>query len=393
MINELLHIFNTRLRLRLAAVLAVLLLLSACSETPLPDGHDDELVELKLRVAPGFDVSTRANSVDVQNGEFDDGTEIGVFILDDDRNEFASAADESFSSHTYLKYENLKYTYKASDGSLTLVSGEGVNTMLSERGMTAPMLVKNSRIVVIAYAPYVDDMTYDKLMLTPEPTIRDDQTNEADIKASDFILGTPADRTNSFVFDGKPVSISMRHQLARMVLKFTPADLLKIVNAGKSEAERITPMTASSMTVTALNAPTSTASAINLDEYKENYEFPSGGFTLGEVTMAQYGEVVMSADNENELVATAIVLPYTYAIDKQPQFEIEYTVGGTTKYITLKLRDLSQSITLGRGQSRTFKLKNPDSFTPGSNDENSVLDNLFVDDADGNKVDNNDEVW
>lgn len=392
MINELLHILNARLRLRLVAVLAVSLLLSACSETPLPDGHD-ELVELKLRVAPGFDVSTRANSVDVQNGEFDDDTEIGVFILDDDRNEFASAADESFSSHTYLKYENLKYTYKASDGSLTLASGEGVNTMLSERGMTAPMLVKNSRIVVIAYAPYVDDMTYDKLMLTPEPTIRDDQTNEADIKASDFILGTPADRTNSFVFDGKPVSISMRHQLARMVLKFTPADLLKIVNAGKSEAERITPMTASSMTVTALNAPTSTASAINLDEYKENYEFPSGGFTLGEVTMAQYGEVVMSADNENELVATAIVLPYTYAIDKQPQFEIEYTVGGTTKYITLKLRDLSQSITLGRGQSRTFKLKNPDSFTPGSNDENSVLDNLFVDDADGNKVDNNDEVW
>lgn len=393
MINELLHIFNTRLRLRLAAVLAVLLLLSACSETPLPDGHDDELVELKLRVAPGFDVSTRANSVDVQNGEFDDGTEIGVFILDDDRNEFASAADESFSSHTYLKYENLKYTYKASDGSLTLVSGEGVNTMLSERGMTAPMLVKNSRIVVIAYAPYVDDMTYDKLMLTPEPTIRDDQTNEADIKASDFILGTPADRTNSFVFDGKPVSISMRHQLARMVLKFTPASLLEIVNAGKAEAERITSITASSMTVTALNAPKSTTSAISLDEAKENYVFLSDGFALGEVKMAQYGEVVMSADKRDESVATAIVLPYTYATDNQPKFKIEYKVGGETKSITLKLRDLSQSITLGRGQSRTFKLKNPDSFTPGSDDNNSVLDNLFVDDADGNKVGDDGEVW
>lgn len=392
MINELLHILNARLRLRLAAVLAVSLLLSACSETPLPDGHDDELVELKLRVAPGFDVSTRANSVDVQNGEFDDDndTEIGVFILDDDRNEFASASDGSFSSHSYLKYENLKYTYN-SDGSLTLASGEGVNKDLSDRGMTAPMLVKGSRIVVIAYAPYDVGMTYDELVLTPKPTILLDQTDEAGIKASDFILGTPAD--NSFVFDGKPVSISMRHQLARMVLKFTPAGLLEIVNAGKSEAERITSMTASSMTVTALNAPKSTASAVSLDVAKENYVFPSDGFTLGEVEMAQYNNVVMSADNENELVATAIVLPYTYAIDNQPKFKIEYTVGGETKSITLKLRDLSQSITLGRGQSRTFKLKNPDSFTPGSNDENSVLDNLFVDDADGNKVDNNGEVW
>ena len=387
MINELLHILNARLRLRLVAVLAVSLLLSACSETPLPDGHD-ELVELKLRVAPGFDVSTRANSVDVQNGEFDDGTEIGVFILDDDRNEFASSADGSFSSHTYLKYENLKYTYKASDGSLTLASD------LSERGMTAPMLVKDSRNVVIAYAPYTSDMTYEKLMLHPELIVADSQTDAAGIKASDFILGSPTDFKNSFVYDGKAaVRITMRHQLSRMVLKFTPASLLEIVNAGKSETERITSITASSMTVTALNAPKSTTSAISLDEAKENYVFLSDGFALGEVKMAQYGEVVMSADKRDELVATAIVLPYTYAIDNQPKFKIEYTVGGKTKSITLKLRDLSQSITLGRGQSRTFTLKNPDSFTPGSNDDNSVLDNLFVDDADGNKVGDDGEVW
>ena len=381
MINELLHILNTRLRLRLAAVLAVSLLLSACSETPLPDGHDDELVELKLRVAPGFDVSTRADSVDVQNGSFDVGTEIGVFILDDDRNEFAS--DGSFSSHSYLKYENLKYTYN-SDGSLTLASD-----------MTAPMLVLGSRIVVRAYAPYDDDMTYEKLMLNPKPTILPDQTKKAGIKASDFILGTPADTTriNSFVFDGMPVSISMRHQLALMVLKFTPAGLLEIVNAGKSEAERITPMTASSMTVTALNAPTRTDSVVRLDEAKKNYEFPSNGFWLDEVKMAQYNNVVMSADKNDTLVATAIVLPYTYATDNQPKFKIKYVVGGDTTSITLKLRNLSETIILRRGHSLTFKLKNPNSPTTGSNDENSVLDNLFVDDADGNKVDDNDEVW
>lgn len=381
MINELLHILNARLRLRLAAVLAVSLLLSACSETPLPDGHDDELVELKLRVAPGFDVSTRADSVDVQNGLFDVGTEIGVFILDDDRNEFAS--DGSFSSHSYLKYENLKYTYN-SDGSLTLASD-----------MTAPMLVLGSRIVVRAYAPYDVGMTYEKLMLNPKPTILPDQTDKAGIKASDFILGTPADttRTKSFVFDGMPVSISMRHQLALMVLKFTPADLLKIVNAGKSEAKRITSMTASTMTVTALNAPTRTDSVVRLDGKKKNYEFPSNGFWLDEVKMAQYNNVVMSADKNDTLVATAIVLPYTYATNNQPKFKIKYVVGGDTTSITLKLRNLSETIILRRGHSLTFKLKNPDSFTPGSNDENSVLDNLFVDDADGNKVDDNDEVW
>lgn len=381
MINELLHILNARLRLRLAAVLAVSLLLSACSETPLPDGHDDELVELKLRVAPGFDVSTRADSVDVQNGLFDVGTEIGVFILDDDRNEFAS--DGSFSSHSYLKYENLKYTYN-SDGSLTLASD-----------MTAPMLVLGSRIVVRAYAPYDVGMTYEKLMLNPKPTILPDQTDKAGIKASDFILGTPADttRTKSFVFDGMPVSISMRHQLALMVLKFTPADLLKIVNAGKSEAKRITSMTASTMTVTALNAPTRTDSVVRLDGKKKNYEFPSNGFWLDEVKMAQYNNVVMSADKNDTLVATAIVLPYTYATNNQPKFKIKYVVGGDTTSITLKLRNLSETIILRRGHSLTFKLKNPNSPTTGSNDENSVLDNLFVDDADGNKVDDNDEVW
>lgn len=388
--DDLLHILNTKYRLLLTVVTAMLLL-SACSEgeAPGPDDVQDEMVELRLCVASPFSVSTRAASEDVQNGSFVAGTEIGVFILDDDKNLFLSSDDATFSSHSYLKYSNLKYTYNEG-GNLTFAGDlSDINA-----GWTNPMLVKNSRIVVIAYAPYKSDMTYEKLMLHPELIVADSQTDADGIKASDFILGSPTDFKNSFVYDGKAaVRITMRHQLSRVVLKFTPAALLEIINSKLDENSKLSRLTASSMKVVAQNAPTSTASAINLDEYKENYEFPSGGFTLGEVTMAQYGEVVMSADNENELVATAIVLPYTYAIDKQPQFEIEYTVGGTTKYITLKLRDLSQSITLGRGQSRTFKLKNPDSFTPGSNDENSVLDNLFVDDADGNKVDNNDEVW
>lgn len=388
--DDLLHILNTKYRLLLTVVTAMLLL-SACSEgeAPGPDDVQDEMVELRLCVASPFSVSTRAASEDVQNGSFVAGTEIGVFILDDDKNLFLSSDDATFSSHSYLKYSNLKYTYNEG-GNLTFAGDlSDINA-----GWTNPMLVKNSRIVVIAYAPYKSDMTYEKLMLHPELIVADSQTDADGIKASDFILGSPTDFKNSFVYDGKAaVRITMRHQLSRVVLKFTPAALLEIINSKLDENSKLSRLTASSMKVVAQNAPTSTASAINLDEYKENYEFPSGGFTLGEVTMAQYGEVVMSADNENELVATAIVLPYTYAIDKQPQFEIEYKVGGTTKYITLKLRDLSQSITLGRGQSRTFKLKNPDSFTPGSDDNNSVLDNLFVDDADGNKVGDDGEVW
>ena len=380
--DDLLHILNTKYRLLLTVVTAMLLL-SACSEgeAPGPDDVQDEMVELRLCVASPFSVSTRAASEDVQNGSFVAGTEIGVFILDDDKNLFLSSDDATFSSHSYLKYSNLKYTYNEG-GNLTFAGDlSDINA-----GWTNPMLVKNSRIVVIAYAPYKSDMTYEKLMLHPELIVADSQTDADGIKASDFILGSPTDFKNSFVYDGKAaVRITMRHQLSRVVLKF--------INSKLDENSKLSRLTASSMKVVAQNAPTSTASAINLDEYKENYEFPSGGFTLGEVTMAQYGEVVMSADNENELVATAIVLPYTYAIDKQPQFEIEYKVGGTTKYITLKLRDLSQSITLGRGQSRTFKLKNPDSFTPGSDDNNSVLDNLFVDDADGNKVGDDGEVW
>lgn len=368
---------------RLAALAVVSVLLFACSETPVPDNQGVEWVALKLRVAPTFEVSTRAISTDVQDNSFEDGTEIGVFILDDDGNRFATATGSEFSSHSYLKYENLKYTYSADDGSLTFADD------LSDRGMSGGPLVKNSRIVVIAYAPYKEGITYEKLMVNPQITISDSQTGVADIKTSDFILGTP--QNNSFVHDGMtPVTLSMRHQLSRIVLKFTPASLLEIINAENS-------LTVSSLTVKALNVPKSTSSAVRLDDAKKNYVFPADGYILGEVVMANYTNKVLSASDNTDMVATAIVLPYTYSANsaKKPQFKIEYVVNGetNTKSISLSLRNANQDITLGRGQSRNFILKNPNSFSPDSDDDNSVLDNLYVDDADGNMVDNDDDVW
>ena len=137
-----------------------------------------------------------------------------------------------------------------------------------------------------------------------------------------------------------------------------------------------------------------------LDDAKENYVFPTNGYTLGEVVMAQYtGSRVLSASDNTDMVATAIVLPYTYSAnsDEKPRFKIEikYVENGETetKTISLSLRNANQDITLGRGQSRNFILKNPNSFSPDSDDDNSVLDNLYVDDADGNMVDNDDDVW
>lgn len=386
---------------RLAALAVVSVLLFACSETPVPDNQGVEWVALKLRVAPTFEVSTRAISTDVQDNSFDDRTEIGVFILDDDDNSFATATGSGFSIHKYLKYENLKYTYSADDGSLTFADTD----KLSDRGMTEPMLVKDSRIVVIAYAPYKDGMTYEELMLSPqvppqvphEIKISDSQANEAGIKASDFILGTPRDYSNSFVYDGKtPVTLSMRHQFSRIVLKFTPASLLEIINADKTEAERLSSLTVSS--VKARNVPKSiSSSAVGLDDAKENYVFPANGHTLDEVVMAEYTNKVLSASNNADtVVATAIVLPYTYSASaEKPQFKIEYVVNGETETETISLspRNANQVITLGRGQSRDFILgtpqNNPDSFSPGSDDNNSALDDLYVDDADGNMVDIN----
>lgn len=386
---------------RLAALAVVSVLLFACSETPVPDNQGVEWVALKLRVAPTFEVSTRASLTDVQDDSFKEGTEIGVFILDDDDNSFATATGSEFSSHSYLKYENLKYKY-SDDGSLNFADAD---KLLSDRGMTKPMLVKDSRIVVIAYAPYKAGIKYDELMLspqvtpqvTPQITIFDSQVDEAGIKASDFILGTPRDYSNSFVYDGKtPVTLSMRHQLSRIVLKFTPASLLEIINADKPEAERLSSMTVSSLTVKAQNVPKSTSSTVRLDDEKENYVFPTDGYILGEIVMAQYtGSRDLSASDNTDMVATAIVLPYTYSANsaKKPQFKIEYVVNGVNKSISLSLRNANQDITLGRGESRNFILKNPNSFSPGSDDDNSVLDNLYVDDADGNMVDNDDDVW
>ena len=377
---------------RLAALAVVSVLLFACSETPVPDNQGVEWVALKLRVAPTFEVSTRANSTDVQNNSFEDGTEIGVFILDDDDNSFATATGSEFSSHSYLKYENLKYTYSADDGSLTFADD------LSDRGMSGGPLVKNSRIVVIAYAPYKEGITYEKLMVNPQITISDSQTGVADIKTSDFILGTPRDYSNSFVYDGEtPVTLSMRHQLSRIVLKFTPASLLEIINADKSDDKKLNSLTVSSLTVKAQNVPKSTSSAVRLDDAKENYVFPTDGYTLGEVVMANYTSRVLLASDNTDMEATAIVLPYTYSAvsAEKPQFKIEYVVNGetNTKSISLSLRNANQDITLGRGQSHNFILgtpqNNPNSFSPGSNDDNSVLDDLYVDDADGNMVDNN----
>ena len=242
-------------------------------------------------------------------------------------------------------------------------------------------------------------MTYEKLMVTPQITISDSQVDKADIKASDFILGTPRDYSNSFVYDGEtPVTLSMRHQLSRIVLKFTPASLLEIINADKSD--KLSSLTVSSLTVKAKNVPKSISSGVGLDEAKENYVFPANGYTLDEVVMAEYTNKVLSASNNADtVVATAIVLPYTYSAnsDEKPRFKIEikYVENGETetKTISLSLRNANQDITLGRGQSRNFILKNPNSFSPGSDDNNSVLDNLYVDDADGNMVDNDDDVW
>lgn len=386
----LLHILGLKHWSRLAALAVVSVLLFACSETPVPDNQGVEWVALKLRVAPTFEVSTRAISTDVQNNSFENGTAIGVFILDDDDNSFATATESEFSSHSYLKYENLKYTYSADDGSLTFADD------LSDRGMSGGPLVKNSRIVVIAYAPYQPEMTYEKLMVTPQITISDSQVDKAGIKASDFILGTPRDYRNSFVYDGEtPVTLSMRHQLSRIVLKFTPASLLEIINAENS-------LTVSSLTVKAQNVLKCISSGVGLDEAKENYVFPvfhAEDNSLGEVVMANYTNKVLSASDNAYMVATAIVLPYTYFAnsDEKPRFkiEIEYVENGetNTKSISLSLRNANQVITLGRGQSHNFILgtpqNNPDSFLPGSNDDISVLDDLYVDDADGNMVDNN----
>lgn len=379
---------------RLAALAVVSVLLFACSETPVPDNQGVEWVALKLRVAPTFEVSTRASSTDVQDNSFDDRTAIGVFILDDDDNNFATGSD--FSSHKYLKYENLKYTYSAADGSLTFADAD----KLSDRDMReGPKLVKNSRIVVIAYAPYQPEMTYEKLMVTPQITISDSQVDKAGIKASDFILGTPRDYSNSFVYDGEtPVTLSMRHQLSRIVLKFTPASLLEIINADKTDDKKLSSLTVSSLTVKAQNVPKSTSSAVRLDDEKENYVFPTDGYILGEIVMAQYtGSRDLSASDKTDMVATAIVLPYTYSANsaEKPRFKIEYVENGETetKSISLSLRNANQDITLGRGQSHNFILgtpqNNPDSFSPGSDDDNSVPDDLYVDDADGNMVDNN----
>ena len=138
-----------------------------------------------------------------------------------------------------------------------------------------------------------------------------------------------------------------------------------------------------------------------LDDAKENYVFPvfqAEDNSLGEVVMDQYTErKVLSASDNDYIVATAIVLPYTYSANsaKKPRFKIEYVEDGEieTKSISLSLRNANQDITLGRGQSRNFILKNPNSFSPDSDDDNSVLDNLYVDDADGNMVDNDDDVW
>lgn len=390
--DDLLHILNTKYRLLLTVVTAMLLL-SACSEgeAPGPDDVQDEMVELRLCVASPFSVSTRAASEDVQNGSFVAGTEIGVFILDDDKNLFLSSDDATFSSHSYLKYSNLKYTYNEG-GNLTFAGDlSDINA-----GWTNPMLVKNSRIVVIAYAPYKSDMTYEKLMLHPELIVADSQTDADGIKASDFILGSPTDFKNSFVYDGKAaVRITMRHQLSRVVLKFTPAALLEIINAENS-------LTVSSLTVKAQNVPKSTSSVVRLDDAKENYVFPTDGYTLGEVVMAQYNYTeskVLSASDNTDMVATAIVLPYTYSAnsDEKPRFKIEikYVENGKieTKSISLSPRNANQDITLAPGKSHNFILgtpqNNPDSFSPGSDDENSVLDDLYVDDADGNMVDNN----
>ena len=160
----LLHILGLKHWSRLAALAVVSVLLFACSETPVPDNQGVEWVALKLRVAPTFEVSTRAISTDVQDNSFDDWTKIGVFILDDDDNSFATATGSNFSIHKYLKYENLKYTYSAANGSLTFADADVAEFTVKEgsritkhpvkdlglpKGTTIGGLIRNGEGVVV----------------------------------------------------------------------------------------------------------------------------------------------------------------------------------------------------------------------------------------------------
>ena len=330
-------------------IIVALLLFTGCAENEIYEdvnGTSHELVPLRFSVSAMAEVETRGTTV--TENEIDT---VGIFLLTErEYNDLLDGkivykgnvpfANDSVTELKYAYYQNLnekegRYALKYNakfyvDANDSLKAVDGDSLYYSTNGGTA----------VFAYTPYDKDMTKEKLFQGID-SISDDQTTDEKVLPNDFRLATPVrgDKTsgNPIVSYQRSISLHFRHQLSRIVLKTSLADLKEMCWNEEEDADRIV--------VCVDSVPVSGKRALANDGLNYSYSNQTKGmvhmasYSLSEVLDSIYPNVLV-VPTENKVV---------------PRFKLFFYKGeDTLKVVGLTVRNGQVNVKFGVGGSLNF---------------------------------------
>ena len=170
---------------KLFAFASIAMLMFSCSEN-----IEETPLEEKLPISISVDVQTRAN-----DNSFDDGDAVGIYVVNYDGSTAGTLKDNGNQA------DNTEFVY----------NGGGWNT-------STPIYWKdkNTTADFYAYYPYSNSANIDAHPFN----VKEDQSNEANFWASDFLWG----KTTKVAPSSNAVGIQVNHVLSRMVIKIKPGN-------------------------------------------------------------------------------------------------------------------------------------------------------------------------
>ena len=176
-------------------------LLASCSK------DTDESVQAQLepiKLGTAMQTVTRGNSQTLQATELEAGQTVGIYVY---------PKDETEKTGTY-GYENIAYTVTGSAGDLAIVTASQQPYYPEQ---------KNQNVDIYAFAPQVYTGTAALNTLTAQNvfTTANDQTLDANYKASDFVWGKAANVAPQTVSGNSRVTIPLSHKLSKVNINIT----------------------------------------------------------------------------------------------------------------------------------------------------------------------------
>ena len=203
-----------------AALATAAFSLSSCSNDESAESVNSP-AELKItaEMYPAIDISTRA-AYNLQGTTPASFTNIGIYVW---YNGYKAAKTTAPSYAGYANDRVASYT--------DLGSGSGPYSLTPTTNPTMYFPIDNADVDVYLYAPY-NSTAADANMMTPDFTVADDQSTDANYLASDFIYGM-ATADYDAASDPKIAKVTMYHALSKIILKVVPASGVSV--SGLSE--------------------------------------------------------------------------------------------------------------------------------------------------------------